>query len=111
MMMQMQMQSMQNLGGGRPGGFGPSYTENFTDFTGKDKDNYFLEFVVDATFAPQKNASLETEFKNYEVDKIMKEFEDNKNIKKFSPAFLPDEMHYVYQDNKTKMIIIHFRKL
>ena len=117
MMMQMQqmqlqqMQQIRNVGGGRVGGFGPSYSENSLYYVGKDKENYFLEFVINTNFEPLKEATLETEFKNYDVDKVIKEFEDNKSIKKFSPAFLPNEMRYVYQDSKTKTIVIDFRKL
>lgn len=116
MMMQMQMMQMQQIRTptmGRAGGFGPNadINENILFIIGKEKEYNKLEFVVDANFVPQKNTASETKFKNFNVDELIKEFEDNSRIKKFAPAFLSDEIRYVYQDNKTKEIIIDFKKI
>lgn len=112
-MQQMQMQQMQlrNMGGGRPGGFGPSYAEETFDIIAAEKEIFSLEFVVDANFKVDSNSDVATEFKHFDIENIVKEFEKNSSIKKFAPAFLPEEMRYVYQDNKSKEVIIHFRKL
>ena len=114
MMMQMQMMQMNQIRSlSMPGGFGPS--ANFDDdllmISSKAKEYNYFEFVVDANFIPQKNSTSETEYKNFEIDELIKEFENNSSIKKFAPAFLKDEMRYIYQNNKTKEIIIDFKKI
>jgi hypothetical protein len=116
MMMQMQMMQMQQIraaGMGRPGGFGPKFIfdENLLVYSSREKEYNSIEFVVDSNFIPQKNNTSETIFKNFNVDKLIKEFEDNSSIKKFAPAFLSNEMRYIYQDSKTKEIILDYKKI
>jgi len=116
MMMQMQMMQMQQIrmsSMGRPGGFGPNnnFEEDLLMSLGKEKEYYYIEFVVDSNFVPQKNSTSETLFKNFNVDKLIKEFEDDSSIKKFAPAFLSNEVRYIYQNNKTKEILIDYKKL
>jgi hypothetical protein len=114
MRMQMQMMQMNQIRSlSMPGGFGPSadFDDNLIMISSKAKEYNYFEFVVDANFIPQKNSTSETKYKNFEIDELIKEFENNSSIKKFAPAFLKDEMRYIYQNNKTKEIIIDFKKI
>ncbi|TDP60135.1 hypothetical protein [Flavobacterium dankookense] len=115
MRMQMQMMQMNQIRSlSMPGGFGPSaadFDDDLIMISSKAKEYNYFEFVVDANFIPQKNSTSETKYKNFEIDELIKEFENNSSIKKFAPAFLKDEMRYIYQNNKTKEIIIDFKKI
>lgn len=114
MMMQMQMMQMNQIRSlSMPGGFGPSadFDDDLIMTSIKAKEYNYFEFVVDANFIPQKNSTSETEHKNFEIDELIKEFENNSSIKKFAPAFLKDEMRFIYQNNKTKEIIIDYKKI
>lgn len=113
MMQQMQMQQvmrMQQMS--RAGGFGPNANFNEMDLISENKEKFqSLEFVVDSNFNIEKEASLETEFKNTDKDQVLEEFNKDKNIKNFTSAFLDTEMRYIYQNNKTKTIYINFKSI
>lgn len=108
----MQQQMMQNIP--RGGGFGPANNFNSEiekSFLLKEEKNQSLEFILNENFNLENSNSEETFHKEHDKDEVLKEYEDNKNIKEFSCIFLDNELHYVYQDKKTKNISINFKTL
>jgi hypothetical protein len=109
--MQFQMQLMNNVNMGARG-FGPNNSYDNCLLTFRDDKKFkFFEFIVDDNFIVRKEVNVETEYPDFNLNKELKEFEDNINIKKFSPAFIKDEIRYIYEDSKEKKIIIDFKKL
>jgi hypothetical protein len=112
MMQQMQMQQMRQMQQSVPRGFGPnnSIDEGELIFE-KEKKYPQIEFLVDLDFKPQIDSNEVTEYKYFDKDALLKEFEENKTIKKFSSAFLDTEIRYIHQDSKTKTITINFKTI
>ena len=112
MMQQMQMQQMQQMQQSVPRGFGPNNSIEEGDLLFEKEKKYpQIEFLVDLDFKPQIDSKEETENKYFDKDAILKEFEENKTIKKFSSAFLDTEIRYIHQDSKTKAITINFKTI
>ena len=105
-MMQQQMM-MQNARS-----FGPSAYEPF-DFSlvTKDKKNIPIQFVLDANLNFIDGSNSETIYPKIDRDTYLEKFKDDKSIKKFSTAFTNNEIRYIYQNSKSKAIIINVEKL
>jgi hypothetical protein len=104
--MMMRRQMMQNT---QMRGFGPNYVENFTVL--KEIKYQSLEFILDDNFSISKSENEETNYINHNKDSILKEFEDNKNVKEFSCTFFDNELRYIYQDKKSKTVYINFKAI
>lgn len=114
MMQQMRMQQaqMRQMQQSVPRGFGPNSNSDDQIYLLEKEEKYpSIEFVVDLDFKPQTNSNEETEFKYFDKDAVLNQFEEDKTIKKFSSSFLDNELRYVYQDSKTKKVTINFKPL
>ena len=114
MMMQMQMQQnmrqmMQNL----PSGFGPNPSTYEYGYNPNKKSNEPkpIVFVLNNNLDLINNASGETVYPEIEREKYLKEYEDDRNMRNVSASFTQLEIRCVYQDRKSKEIIIDTKLL
>lgn len=59
---------------------------------------------------PVQNQS-ETIYPKIDKQKCLEKFKEDKTKKEFTAGFIADEFRFIYQDKKTKTIIISFEKI
>lgn len=110
--MRMQQAQMRQMQQSVPRGFGPNSNSDDEIYLLEKEEKYpCIEFVVDLDFKPQTHSNEETEFKYFDKDAVLNQFEEDKTIKKFSSAFLDNELRYIHQDSKTKKVYINLKPL
>lgn len=104
-MMMMQQQQMQMMQMNR--GFGPAPEEIAIM---KEKKKYAsIDVCLDANLNVADNE--ETVYKNIDKLSYNEKYGDQKYIKEYTSEFTDSQLHYIYQDSKTKEVVIAFENL
>lgn len=103
--MQQQMMRIQN---NLPNGFGPNpdYYDNLAFLYSRKEIPEPITFIIDKNGKILPDAKSATVFVNIDKDENLKPLEENKNIKNVTATFNNSEMRYIYEDKKSKKIII-----
>jgi hypothetical protein len=104
--MQMQMIQQQQMRAMQPMRFGPNDT--FFNNIYLEAEYASLVFYMDANFNVIDEDKSGTVYKYLDKDALLKPYEDDKNIKELSAAFLDNEFRFVYQNKDTKQITINY---
>jgi hypothetical protein len=110
MMMQMQHMQMQQMRQNVPR-FGPN-SENYNPIFSTIAAFKFqsMEFFVDENYNIV-NQTSETEYPDFERDKILEEYQEDNKIKFFTTVFFKNQHRNIYQNKDTKEIIIDYKTI
>lgn len=71
----------------RMNNFGPSYLESAKYLYATREENHSIQIVFNQDLQPVEDASTETKLHNFDEDKYLKKYEDDKNIEQVSVAY------------------------
>jgi hypothetical protein len=80
--------------------------DTYYDVFSRSSELTSIEFLVDNTFQLLKNANPETKFNRVDKEKLLEKFEDDKNYLNITAGFTKSSFRYIYQDWKSKDIVI-----
>jgi len=111
MMMQQQMMQQQ-VRMNTTRSFGPS-PENYciSDIVFETKKYSSIEFILTSNFTIAAKESVETIYPKIDKEKFIDKYKDDNTIKNFTSGFTTDEVRIIYQDSKSKTIIVSTEKL
>lgn len=105
-MMQQQMMQQQMRASMQSVRFGPSDT--FFNNIYLEAAHASLVFYMDTDFNIIDEDKSGTVYKYLDKDALLKPYEDDKNIKELSAAFLDNEFRFIYQNKDTKQVTINY---
>ncbi|WP_347374844.1 hypothetical protein [Aequorivita sp. Q41] len=90
----------------RPGGFGPSFPMYESDAFFFEEKNQSLSFTLDTDLNLLTDNTEPTKYEFIDKKRIIKNLNENKELKNTSVGFLEDEYSFLYTDKKEETLFI-----